>query len=261
MSTQLWEMKRRLRSLLPQESFSLSEYDPWARKYYAALRLRVENKRQIANSNSNESGEPTRPKDPLISVLCPVFRPRMSDFVAAVESVLRQTYANWELIIVDDKSDSSELAAVIAGFAKRDSRIRSLKHRKNGGISVATNTAMAAAKGAYIALFDHDDMLVDVALEVMVGAALSTGARMIYSDEDKIDDFGRFSEPNLKSDFNYRLLLAQNYICHFLMVEAETLRQVGPLKSIYDGAQDHDLVLRLTEIVSSADIQDRKSVG
>jgi GT2 family glycosyltransferase len=249
MSTQLWEMKRRLRSLLPQESFSLSEYDAWARKYYSALRLRVGRERQLRRA------DPSRPPDPLVSVLCPAYRPRMSDFVAAVESVLRQTYSNWELIIVDDRSDSPELAAVIAGFAERDPRIRSLKHRKNGGISVATNTAIAAAKGAYIALFDHDDMLVDVALEVMVAQALSTGARMLYSDEDKIDDYGRFSEPNLKSDFNYRLLLAQNYVCHFLMVEQATLREVGPLRSVYDGAQDHDLVLRLTETIPPADIR------
>ena len=248
MSTQLWEMKRRLRSLLPQESFSLSEYDSWARKYYAALRLRVAREREVNRADR------ARGPDPLVSVLCPAYRPRMSDFVAAVESVLRQTYSNWELIIVDDKSDAPELTAVIAGFVKRDPRIRSLKHRKNGGISVATNTAIAAAKGAYIALFDHDDMLVDVALEVMVNQARSTGARMLYSDEDKIDDYGRFSEPNLKSDFNYRLLLAQNYVCHFLMVEQATLRKAGPLRTIYDGAQDHDLVLRLTEIVTPSDI-------
>ena len=247
-STQLWEMKRRLRSLLPQEGFSLSEYDSWARKYYAALRLRV------ARQRSSQGAKASREQEPLVSILCPVFRPRMSDFIAAVESVRAQTYANWELILVDDKSDSPELAGVIAGFAKQDARIRSLKHRKNGGISVATNTAIAAARGDYVALFDHDDRLVDVALEVMVEAALSTGAKVIYSDEDKIDDFGRFSEPNLKSDFNYRLLLAQNYICHFLMVERETLRDAGPLKSIYDGAQDHDLVLRLTERVSPGEI-------
>ncbi len=248
MSTQLWEIRRRLRSLLPQESFALSEYDSWARKYYAALRLRVAQQRRIGGAGA------ARGKAPLVSVLCPVFRPRTGDFVAAVESVIAQTYGNWELIIVDDKSDRPELAAIIADFVKRDPRIRSLKHRKNGGISVATNTAIAAARGEYVALFDHDDLLVDVALEVMVEAARSTGARVLYSDEDKIDDFGRFSEPNLKSDFNYRLLLAQNYICHFLMVERETLRQAGPLKTVYDGAQDHDLVLRLTEIVAPADI-------
>lgn len=247
MSTQLWEMKNSLRSLLPPESFSLSEYDNWARKYYATLRLRVEQSR-------NDGGERTGDAPPLVSVLCPVFRPRMSDFVAAVESVLAQTYRNWELIIVDDRSDSPELTAVIADFVRRDPRIRSLRHRKNGGISAATNTAIAAARGAYVALFDHDDQLVDVALEVMVTAAQTTGARMLYSDEDKVDDYGRFSEPNLKSDFNYRLLLAQNYVCHFLMVERDTLRQAGPLKSIYDGAQDHDLVLRLTEIVAPTEI-------
>ena len=115
----------------------------------------------------------------------------------------------------------------IAELCARDRRIRAVPQKKNTGISGATNTAIATAKGEYIALFDHDDMLLDVAVEIMVEAALKTGAKMLYSDEDKVDDFGRYSDPNLKSDWNYRLMLGQNYVCHFLIVEAATLRAVG----------------------------------
>ena len=109
--------------------------------------------------------------------------------------------------------------------------------------------ATAAAKGEYTALFDHGDLLLDVAVEIMAEAALETGAKVLCSAEDKIDDFGRYSDPNLKGDWNHRLMPGQNYICHFLVVAAATLRAVGPLRSDYDGAQDHDLVLRLSEIL------------
>ena len=175
----------------------------------------------------------------------------MPDFRAAVDSVVRQTYPNWELILVDDNSGSAELTAAIDGFCAADARIRSFPQSINGGISTATNIAIRAARGEYVALFDHDDLLLDVAIDVMVDAALTTGAQVLYSDEDKIDDFARYSEPNLKSDWNYRLLLGQNYVCHFLVVEATTLRAAGPLDPQYDGAQDHDLVLRLSEIVAA----------
>jgi GT2 family glycosyltransferase len=242
-STQLWRMKREMRRLLVSDVLGLADYDVWARQYQRALRQA----RKLV----------PRPADaatPLVSIICPVYRPRLPDFAAAVESVLNQTYANWELLLVDDNSKSKELTQAIKEFCDRDKRIRVVVLKKNGRISVATNAALAMAKGEYIALFDHDDMLVDVAVEMMVEAAQRTGAKIVYSDEDKIDDYGRFSEPNLKPDWNYRLMLSQNYVCHFLMVAASAMKQVGPLRSQYDGAQDHDLVLRLSEIVDAAEI-------
>lgn len=243
MSTQLWRLTRELKDMMSERVFMLADYDPWVRQYHAALRYR---RRQVP--------WPATCSQPLVSILCPVYRPRMTDFVAAVESVLVQTYPNWELILVDDCSKSKEVTAAIAEFCARDGRIRAVPQKKNTGISGATNTAIAAAKGEYIALFDHDDLLLDVAVEIMMEAAFKTGAKMLYSDEDKIDDLGRYSDPNLKGDWNYRLLLGQNYVCHFLVVEAATLRAVGPLRSEYDGAQDHDLVLRLSETLDPARI-------
>lgn len=240
MSTQLWRMRRDLRQLLATEVTTLDDYDGWARRYQDALRFRRGKAAPL-------------PRTPLVSVICPVYRPRLPDFRAAVQSVLDQTYPNWELILVDDNSRDPELTRVIEGFCA-DSRVRALSQAVNGGISTATNAAIAAARGEYVALFDHDDMLLDVALDVMVDASLRTGAKVLYSDEDKIDDFGRFSEPNLKPDWNYRLLLGQNYVCHFLMVETGALRAAGPLDRAYDGAQDHDLVLRLSETVPAARI-------
>jgi len=184
----------------------------------------------------------------LLGIVCPTYRPRMKDFVAAVESVIAQTYPHCELILVDDASGSPELTACIEAFAKRDRRIRSVFLTKNGGISIATNEALKKAEGHYVAFFDHDDLMVERAMELMVDAALRTGAKMLYCDEDKIDDDGVFSEVNLKPDWNYRLLLAQNYVCHILFVERAHLGKAGPLRKECDGAQDHDLILRLAEI-------------
>ena len=237
--TQLWALRAKIKSLLPAEQFTLQTYDAWARVYFrnlAAFRL------------PPLPAELTPETPPLVSIICPTYRPRMKDFIAAVESVIAQTYPHWELIVVDDASGSAELAACIEAFAESDGRIRPLFLEQNRGISGATNAALAKAQGHYVAFFDHDDLMVERAMELMVDAALRTGAKMLYCDEDKIDDDGVFSEVNLKPDWNYRLLLAQNYVCHILFVERAHLHKAGPLRRECDGAQDHDLILRLAEI-------------
>ena len=237
------KLRKRVAELLPQPSYSLGDYDRWARAYYPALRARV-HADQIARSRLG-----IVPPDPLVSILVPAFRPLMSDFVAAVESVLAQTYSNWELVIVDDCSRQPELTKQIEGFCKRDSRIRAVARKRNGNISEATNTAVKAARGDWIAFFDHDDLLVDVAIELMVREAQRSNAQVLYSDEDKIDQAGYFLEPNFKPDWNYRYLLGCNYVCHLLFVARDALNKAGPLDSKYNGAQDHDLILRLSEVV------------
>ncbi len=243
MSTQLFQLKRELAGMLASTAITLDDYDGWARQYQVALRAR----RQRAVW-------PEGVARPLVSVLCPVYRPQLTDFRAAVDSVLAQSWTALELILVDDQSGQPALTAVLEAYAAQDKRVRLIVLPKNGGISAATNAAIAAARGEYTAFFDHDDLLLDVALEVMMEAAVRSGAKMLYSDEDKIDAQGRFSEPNLKSAWNHRLLLGQNYVCHFLVVHTATLRQAGPLHKKYDGAQDHDLVLRLSEIIPPQEI-------
>ena len=237
------KLRKRVAEMLPQPSYNLADYDRWARAYYPALRARV-HAEQVTRSRSG-----IVPPDPLVSILVPTYRPLMSDFVAAIESVLAQTYANWELVIVDDCSRQPELTKQIEEFRNRDRRIRVVPRKRNGNISEATNTAVKAARGDWIAFFDHDDLLVDVAIESMVRAAQRSNAQMLYSDEDKIDQAGYFLEPNFKRDWNYRYLLGCNYVCHLLFVAREALDKAGPLDSKYNGAQDHDLILRLSEVV------------
>ncbi|MCQ8279205.1 glycosyltransferase [Acetobacteraceae bacterium KSS8] len=231
--------------VVPKPTFNLGDYDRWARRYYDRLRARV------ASERAHDA--PDAPQ-PLVSILVPTYKPMMSDFTAAVDSAIAQTYRNWELIIVDDGAKSPEVASRIKQYCDQDTRIRCITLKKNRGISGASNAGLAAARGEYVAFFDHDDLLVDVAIEMMVRAAQRTGARMLYSDEDKIDQAGYFLEPNLKPDYNYRYLLGCNYICHLLFVKTEALRKVGELRATYDGAQDHDLILRLVEEIPASEI-------
>ena len=202
------KLRRSITEMLPKPGFNLSDYDRWARAYYPALRKRVEREREARIASGLAA------PDPLVSILLPAYRPVASDFAAAVESVIAQTYPAWELVIVDDCSRDPGLTAQIDAFCERDGRIRSVVRKRNGNISEATNTAIKAARGEWIAFFDHDDLLVDVAIEMMVRAAQMTGARLLYSDEDKIDQSGYYLEPNFKPDWNYRYMLGCNYVCH-----------------------------------------------
>ncbi len=238
----LTALRRDVSAIVPQAGFNIDDYDRWARQYYNHLRART-----AATRQRERAGNP--PPEPFLSILLPTYKPLMSDFVAAVESVIYQTYQNWELIIVDDGGKAPEISRRMDAFAEADSRIRCIRRQKNVGIAKATNVAIEAARGDWIVFFDHDDVLVDVALEVMLRAAREEGALMLYSDEDKVDSAGYFMEPNFKPDWNYRYVLGCNYVCHLLVVKTEVIRKVGVLRSDYDGAQDHDYILRISETI------------
>ncbi|MFC0502494.1 glycosyltransferase family 2 protein [Asaia krungthepensis] len=236
---ELTTLRTEIRSAIPQAGYNLGNYDRWAALYYPALRERTALQRVTAPLTD----------EPLISILCPTYKPLRADYVTAIESVLKQSYRNWELILIDDGMVSAETTALMAEYAARDPRIVILPLEKNLGISGATNAGMDAARGAYTVFFDHDDMMVDVALEIMLRKAQESGALLIYSDEDKIDLANNWQAPNFKPDFNYRYLLGCNYVCHLTMVETATMRAIGPLRAEYDGAQDHDFILRACEIM------------
>lgn len=237
-----YNLRKDLKATLPADRFALSDYEVWARQ----------NRPKIGARAAARYGAITG--EPLVSVLCPVYRPDPLDFLAAVDSVIAQTYKNWELILVDDASKDNNLKAMIKDLAKGEPRIKVVAMAKNGGISAATNRALAEARGEVIAFFDHDDLLDPNALEVMLRARSATGARLLYSDEDKINRAGRFSDPNLKPDFNYRYLLDLNYICHLVLLDTGLAHEAGGLRSQFDGAQDHDFLLRLTERLKPAEI-------
>lgn len=229
-----YELRRELRAALPVERYSLANYEGWARQNAAKIGPRA------AARYGEIAGRP------LVSILCPVFRPGLPEFCAAIDSVRAQSYGNWELVLVDDGSADAALTEIIASLAADEPRIRAFAQGQNTGIAAAANRALVEAHGEVSVFFDHDDMLDPNALEAMLRARSATGARLLYADEDKINRAGRYCEPNLKPDFNYRLLLELNYICHPVMVETALARELG-LDPRFDGAQDHDFLLRLAE--------------
>jgi GT2 family glycosyltransferase len=165
-----------------------------------------------------------------------------------------QSYPHWELLLVDDASGDTALTKAMQAMAAKDARIKLLPQKKNGGIARATNAGIKAADGAFVAFFDHDDLLEPAALEIMLRAQAATGAKLLYSDEDKVERGGGLCDPHFKPDFNYRFLLDVNYICHFVLLDAGVLRKVGGLDAALDGAQDHDLLLRLCEMLGPEEI-------
>ncbi|GBR67648.1 O-antigen biosynthesis protein RfbC [Gluconobacter kanchanaburiensis NBRC 103587] len=241
---ELTRLRRQVREILPQPGFTIADYHSWATAYFPVLRKYVDRTRDDSLIKGN----------PLVSIICPVWNPDLTDFRAAIQSVMAQTWQNWELILVDDCSGNAELRTVIENFAKTDSRIRPIFQQKNGGISIATNAGLAAAQGEWVAFFDHDDLLADVAVEYMLREGQRSHADLIYSDEDKIDASGYYREPAFKTDWNYRLLLGVNYVCHFVMIRQSALKIVGGLNKEYDGAQDHDFLLRASEHIPAEKI-------
>ena len=238
----MFRLQRQVLAMVPNADATVYNYDSWARRYLTRVRGRI------------AAAEPLAADAPLVTIVMPTYRTNLAHLAAAIESVRQQTYGRWELIIVDDASRQPALSACLQNFATMDPRITCLFRKTNGGISAASNAALRRAQGRYVVLFDQDGLLVDVAIEAMVREALQTGAKLIYSDEDKIDDFAMLSEPNLKPDWNYRLLLGVNYVCHLLMIERALLRRVGALRTKCNGAHEHDLVLRLSEACDATEI-------
>jgi GT2 family glycosyltransferase len=184
---------------------------------------------------------------PLISVVMPVYNTDPETLAAAIDSVRDQVYANWQLCLVDD--GSSDPATVRFLDALPDTpAIDVIRLARQSGISAATNAGLEAATGEYVAFLDHDDVLKPHALaQVARWLDADPTLDVIYSDEDKLDARGRLFQPHLKPDWAPNHLMSQNYVCHLLVARAALVAAVGGMRSICDGSQDWDLVLRLTE--------------
>lgn len=188
----------------------------------------------------------------LISIVVPTYETKEIHLREMIESVIHQTYGNWELVLAD-ASSSEQVKKVTDSY--KDARIVYKKLAKNAGISENTNEGILAAKGEYIALLDHDDLLTADALYEVVrkieeGRNEGKLAKVIFSDEDKCNSDGsRFFEPHFKPGYNKELLFTNNYICHFLVCKAELMKELL-LRKEFDGAQDFDFVLRATSYVN-----------
>lgn len=184
------------------------------------------------------------------SVVVPAYETKTEHLEALLDSLEAQTYPKWELILAD-ASKSDTVKDTLARWKKGHTghAIRYLKLEKNGGIAENTNAGIAAASGEYIGLLDHDDLLTPDAFYEMASAIEKESKegrrpKVLYSDEDKCDKTGTiFYEPHRKMEFNLDLLLSNNYICHFLVMESGLIKKLR-LRPAFDGAQDYDLVLR-----------------
>jgi len=196
---------------------------------------------------STGSGPSRRSGKPLISVLTPVHDPPLQMLEAAIRSVRRQTFSDWELCLVDDGSSDPEVIATLERHAASDPRIHLKRRDTAGGISTATNTALDLATGEYIALLDHDDSLaLDALRRVADQIALQPDLDMIYSDEDVVDDSG-FIEPHPKPGWSPEHMSALMYTCHLGVYRRTLALDMGGFRSQFDGCQDYDFVLRLME--------------
>jgi GT2 family glycosyltransferase len=186
--------------------------------------------------------------DPAISVLMPVHDPPPEFLERAIESVREQTYARWQLCIVDDGSSDPGVVELLESQAAANERILLRRHERAGGISSATNAALSMATGEFVALVDHDDELEPDALDAVI-AHLSEHPEtdIVYTDEDRILANGKRLGAVLKPDWSPELLRAGMYTCHLGVYRRRLVEEVGGFRSEFDGSQDFDLMLRLVE--------------
>jgi GT2 family glycosyltransferase len=240
------KLVRGIRKRLPKSPTSrrgygdASEYQTWFDKH------------RSHGSDLTNFGEEAREFEyqPCVSIVTPVFNTPRQWLEECVQSVLDQVYQKWELILIDDNSDDAELLKFLPELAARDERIVLAKSEKRGGISGASNRGLKLAQGEWIGFLDHDDLLEpDAIFQHVKWLQDHRDADLIYSDEDKLTEQG-LDSPIFKPDWSPDYFLSCNYICHFTLIRAEVLKEVGGFRSEFDGAQDYDLFLRVTERTS-----------
>lgn len=185
---------------------------------------------------------------PLFSIITPVYAPQPDVLRTTIASVVAQTEQSWELILVDDASPDDAVRETLRAAARDDARIQVVERPENGHIVAASNDGVALARGEFVALLDHDDLLAPDALEAMAEAiAGAPDVDYLYSDEDKVDDAGRHYDRFAKPDWSPERLRGQMYTGHFSVLRTALVREVGGFHEGFDGSQDHDLALRVTE--------------
>lgn len=185
---------------------------------------------------------------PRFSILTPVYETPVGVLEKMLRSVARQSYPDWELCLVDDCSQSPEVLQALERAQARDPRIRVERRDANGGIVAASNDALAMARGEFVCLLDHDDALHPDALFHVAAAIDNTpDADYVYTDEDKIDPAGNHVQPFFKPDWSPERMRSQMYTCHLSVLRRSLVEEVGGFDPEFDGSQDWDLVLKVTE--------------
>ena len=185
---------------------------------------------------------------PRFSIVTPVYDPPAEVLEAMLASVRAQTFGDWEHCLVDDGSPAPHVQEILQRAARKDPRVRVRRRQANGGIIAASNDALALATGDFVALLDHDDELRSDALQLVDEALRDTpDADYLYTDEDKIDEAGRHSAAFFKPDWSPERFRSQMYTCHLSVLRRSLVDEVGGFHEGFEGSQDWDLVLRVTE--------------
>lgn len=185
-----------------------------------------------------------------VSVLTPLWNTPENFLREMIESVQAQTYQNWELCLADGSDDAhAYVGEICREYAAKDSRIVYKKLEKNGGIAENTNRCLEMATGEFVAPFDHDDLLHPCVLYEYVKVINEKDADYIYCDEAtfKNGDVNQMITMHFKPDYAIDNLRANNYICHFSMFDKKLLEGTELYRTKFDGSQDHDMILRLTD--------------
>ena len=226
-------------------------YRRWKQKKGEASKRLDFGTKSFPNAEERRREEETVfPREIKISVLVPLYNTPEKFLREMIDSVVTQTYKNWELCLADGSDDKhTDVGRICQEYREKDSRIKYQKIEKNLGISGNTNVCFSMATGNFIGLFDHDDVMHPSLLFECVKTVCEKDADYVYTDE------ATFTSPNLddlivlhfKPDYSPDNLRANNYICHFSMFDADLLKKTGLFRPEYDGSQDHDMILRLTE--------------
>ena len=234
-------LRKIIRFLKGEKDLTYGDYGGWIRfSELTDYDLKKQAKKQFTNS-------------PKISVIVPMYKTKEKFFKDLVNCMIKQTYPNWELCLADGSPEKNEN---YKKYYEKDERIKYEFLGENKGIAGNTNAAIQMATGEYIALLDHDDILAEYALyEVVRCINKNPNVEFMYSDEDKIDGRDNRYDAYFKPDFAPDTLRCQNYICHFSIFKKEVMDKLEGFRSDYDGAQDYDIFLRMSEIVKEENIK------
>lgn len=183
------------------------------------------------------------------SIIMPVYNVEIQWLDKAIQTVRQQTYSNWQLCIVDDCSTDERVKKYLETITDENICVEFMK--TNGGISEATNRGAELADGDYLILMDNDDELDPRALQLFAEKIAETDADIIYSDQDIVDCEDNYKEPLYKPDWSPDLILSQMYIGHLLGFRKKLFDQVGGFRSGFNGSQDYDLFLRISELTDA----------
>lgn len=188
---------------------------------------------------------------PKFSIVVPIYNTPLDLLELMVNSVKTQWYQNWELILANDASPQPEIMPALKKIAEAESRVKVIQLSENKGIAGATNAAIDSAVGDFIVFLDHDDEITNDCLFELTKCINEENPDFIYSDEDKIDPEGNYTQPHFKPDWSPDTMMSTMYTCHVSCVRTHLAKELGGLRSNFDGCQDWDFVLRVSEITNN----------